>query len=114
METPVEGERNDVRVELIEAEPQEFIPPEYRLSSRRPAIISSGALYSRIGRPDKLDNGVVFCVYKEPSCHVEALLPPPPPACQPPTPTCQPATEAAPETSFSKPQRVILSGLERC
>lgn len=31
METPVEGERNDVRVELIEAEPAEFIPPEYRL-----------------------------------------------------------------------------------
>ena len=35
METPVEGERNDVRIELIEAEPAEFIPPEYRLSSRR-------------------------------------------------------------------------------
>ncbi|KAK4027798.1 hypothetical protein OUZ56_016939 [Daphnia magna] len=35
METPVEGERNDVRVELIEAEPAEFIPPEYRFSSRR-------------------------------------------------------------------------------
>lgn len=35
METPVEGERNDVRVELTEAEPAEFIPPEYRFSSRR-------------------------------------------------------------------------------
>ncbi|KAK4027815.1 hypothetical protein OUZ56_016956 [Daphnia magna] len=63
METPVEGERNDVRVELIEAEPVEFIPPEY----------SSGALYSRIGRSDKLDNDVVFCVYKGPSCHANTL-----------------------------------------
>ncbi|KAK4023626.1 hypothetical protein OUZ56_009026 [Daphnia magna] len=35
MEKPVEGERNDVRIELIEAEPAEFIPPEYSLSSRR-------------------------------------------------------------------------------
>ncbi|KAK4027797.1 hypothetical protein OUZ56_016938 [Daphnia magna] len=79
METPVEGERNDVRVELIEAEPAEFIPPEYRFSpaglsgSLLIEIISSGALYSRIGRSDKLDNGVVFCLYKGPSCHANNL-----------------------------------------
>ncbi|KAK4027774.1 hypothetical protein OUZ56_016821 [Daphnia magna] len=41
METPIEGERNDVRVELIGAQPAELIPPE-------------------IGRSKKSDNGVVF------------------------------------------------------
>ncbi|KAK4023602.1 hypothetical protein OUZ56_009002 [Daphnia magna] len=84
METPVEGERNDVRIELIEAEPAEFIPPEY----------SSGALYSRIGRPDKLDNGVVFWKRSE------VRLPPPPPACQLPPSTCKPATEPPSGDSF--------------
>ncbi|KAK4007849.1 hypothetical protein OUZ56_013000 [Daphnia magna] len=36
METPVEGERNDVRIELIEAEPAEFIPPEHRSADPSP------------------------------------------------------------------------------
>ncbi|KAK4037618.1 hypothetical protein OUZ56_029649 [Daphnia magna] len=39
METPVVGEKNDGRVELIEAVPAEFFPPEYWFSSRRiPAV----------------------------------------------------------------------------
>ncbi|KAK4021442.1 hypothetical protein OUZ56_003358 [Daphnia magna] len=89
METPVEGERNDVRVELIEAEPAEFIPPEYsrQSSAAVPSIPGSEAL--------SLIHSLFFTELSHKS---EALLPPYPLACPPPAVTCQPATEPDPRS----------------
>ncbi|KAK4027984.1 hypothetical protein OUZ56_017147 [Daphnia magna] len=80
METPVEGERNDVRVELIDAEPAELrniglVPAglSRRLLIDNRQSSEADALYSRIGRSDKSDNGVVFRVDKGLSSHANKL-----------------------------------------